>query len=59
MRAVLDERWKLIRYPQVDHTQLFDLAADPHETENLAGDPQHAERADARADARVAAGSGG
>jgi arylsulfatase A-like enzyme len=35
-RAVCDERWKLIRYPQVDKTQLFDLRADPHETTNLA-----------------------
>jgi len=24
-RAIRDERWKLIRYPQVDKTQLFDL----------------------------------
>ncbi len=40
-RAVRDERWKLIRYPQVDRTQLFDLAADPHERTNLAADPAH------------------
>jgi arylsulfatase A-like enzyme len=43
-RAVRDDRWKLIRYPQVDKTQLFDLRADPHETRNLAGRPEHAAR---------------
>lgn len=47
MRAVRDERWKLIRYPKIDHVQLFDLAADPHETKNLASDPAHAERIEA------------
>ena len=39
MKAVRDHRWKLIRYPKVDHTQLFDMEADPHETTNLADDP--------------------
>ena len=43
-RAVRDERWKLIRYPQVDITQLFDLENDPDEMRNLAADPQHALR---------------
>ena len=37
-RAYRDERWKLIRYPQVNVTQLFDLQADPHEMKNLAND---------------------
>ena len=41
-RAIRDDRWKLIRYPQVNRTQLFDLKADPHETVNLAGKPEHA-----------------
>lgn len=41
-RAVCDERWKLIRYPQVDRTQLFDLKNDPHEVVNLADKPEHA-----------------
>ena len=41
-RAVRDDRWKLIRYPQIDRTQLFDLEADPYETKNLASQPGHA-----------------
>lgn len=41
-RAIRDDRWKLIRYPLVDKTQLFDLQADPHELSNLAGKPEHA-----------------
>jgi arylsulfatase A-like enzyme len=41
-RAVCEQRWKLIVYPQINHRQLFDLAADPHETRDLAGDPAHA-----------------
>ena len=41
-RAVRDDRWKLIRYPQVDRTQLFDLKADPNEITNLAEKPEHA-----------------
>ena len=41
MRAVRDERYKLIVYPKVDHRQLFDLAEDPNELRNLAADPAH------------------
>ncbi len=40
-RAIRDDRWKLIRYPLVDRTQLFDLSSDPHELNNLAGKPEH------------------
>ena len=43
-RAVRDERWKLIRYPLVNKTQLFDLQADPHEVNNLAEKTEHAAR---------------
>lgn len=43
-RALRDERWKLIRYPQVNVTQLFDLQTDPDETQNLADDPAHTVR---------------
>jgi arylsulfatase A-like enzyme len=40
-RAVRDQRWKLMRYPLVDQTQLFDLQNDPHELVNLASKPEH------------------
>ena len=43
-RAVLTDRWKLIRYPHINHTQLFDLDNDPHELRNLAAHPAHASR---------------
>ncbi len=41
MRSVSDGRWKLIRYPLVDRTQLFDLETDPRELNNLADLPEH------------------
>ena len=43
-RAVCDARWKLIRYPHVDKTQLFDLRTDPQETTNLAEKPELASK---------------
>jgi arylsulfatase A-like enzyme len=43
-RGYTDGRWKVIRYPQVDRTQLFDLESDPHESRDLAGQPEHAGR---------------
>jgi arylsulfatase A-like enzyme len=43
-RALRDDRYKLIRYPQVDRTQLFDLVADPDERTDLAARPEHAPR---------------
>lgn len=43
-RAVSDDRWKLIRYPAIDKTQLFDIVADPHEERDLAALPEHTER---------------
>ncbi len=43
-RAIRDARWKLIRYPRIDKTQLFDLQIDPDETRNLADNPAHGER---------------
>lgn len=43
-RALTQADWKLIRYPKADQTQLFHLAADPYETNNLAPDPVQAAR---------------
>lgn len=43
-RAVRDDRWKLIRYPQINKTQLFDLRRDPDEIHNLADDRSQAGR---------------
>jgi arylsulfatase A-like enzyme len=43
-RAIRGDRWKLIRYPQVDVTQLFDLQHDPDETRDLSNEADQAER---------------
>ena len=43
-KALSDGRWKLIRYPHVDRTQLFDLQSDPFETKDLSAEPAQAER---------------
>jgi len=43
-RAIVESRWKLIRYPLIDYTQLFDLATDPDEMHNLADVPEYADR---------------
>ncbi len=43
-RAIRRGKWKLIRYPQIDKNQFFDLEADPYETHDLAGDPKQAGR---------------
>jgi len=44
MRAVRDDRWKIIRYPHLGRTQLFDLRDDPAERFDLAADPDQAGR---------------
>jgi arylsulfatase A-like enzyme len=36
--------WKLIRYPQINRSQLFNLKDDPSEINDLADDPRHADR---------------
>lgn len=43
-RSIRDDRWKLIRYPLINKTQLFDLQADPHEMTDLSDKPEYAER---------------
>jgi arylsulfatase A-like enzyme len=43
-RSISDDRWKLIRYPLIDKTQLFDLSRDAHEEHDIAGQPEQAAR---------------
>lgn len=43
-RVLRDERYKLIRYPQVQRTQLFDLQNDPDELNDLSTDEKQAPR---------------
>jgi arylsulfatase A-like enzyme len=43
-RGLRDARWKIIRYPQINKTQLFDLESDPDEMNDLANDPSRASR---------------
>jgi arylsulfatase A-like enzyme len=42
-RALRDDRWKILAYPQINKTQLFDLENDPSEMKDLSSDPAHAE----------------
>lgn len=41
-RAVRDDRWKLIVYPQINKVQLFDLKSDSAELKDLSADPAFA-----------------
>ena len=43
-RSIRDDRWKLIRYPLIDKTQLFDLQTDPHEMTDLGAKPESADK---------------
>ena len=43
-RAVRDDRYKLIRYPKIDRTQLFDLQNDPEEIHDLSGKQELGEK---------------
>ena len=43
-RSVTTRRWKLLRFPKIGVTRLFDLETDPHEILDLADDPTQAER---------------
>jgi arylsulfatase A-like enzyme len=53
-RAICDERWKLIRYPQVNRTQLFELQNDPYEINDLFGKKEFSSKA-AEMNARLVA----
>lgn len=43
-RMIRDHEYKLIRYPQINRTQLFDLKKDPKEMHDLADDATQAKR---------------
>ena len=43
-RSLRDGRWKLLRFPKIGVTRLFDLETDPGEILDLAGDPAQADR---------------
>jgi arylsulfatase A-like enzyme len=43
-RVLRDERYKLIRYPRINRSQLFDLVDDPDELNDLADQPAQKER---------------
>lgn len=38
-----EDGWKLIHYPEIGKDQLFQVEEDPHETNDLAGKPEHQE----------------
>lgn len=40
-RMIRTDRWKLIDYPQIGRSQLFDIKADPHEMHDLSDHPRH------------------
>jgi len=42
--ALVQHDWKYMYWPEAEVEQLFNLVADPHEENDLAGDPAHAER---------------
>ncbi|MCX6309262.1 MAG: DUF4976 domain-containing protein, partial [Bacteroidia bacterium] len=46
VRAVRTDEWKLIRYPQRNFTQLFNLKSDPLEINNLAALPENKQKVD-------------
>jgi arylsulfatase A-like enzyme len=49
-RAVRDDRWKLVRYPGINRSQLFDLENDPDERHDLAADSAQGPRLDRMTD---------
>ncbi len=43
-RTVATAEWKLIWYPQIKQTQMFNLKDDPNEIHDLAGQAAYAEK---------------
>ena len=43
-RMICNDEWKLITYPKIGHQQLFHLASDPYELNDLSGGSEHADR---------------
>jgi arylsulfatase A-like enzyme len=43
-RSVRTDEWKLIRYPHINHVQLFNLKNDPDELKDLSRDPKYADK---------------
>lgn len=43
-RAYFDGRWKLLRFPRVDRTLLFDILSDPDETTDISDRPEQSAR---------------
>jgi arylsulfatase A-like enzyme len=43
-RALVTPQWKLIRYPKIHRTQLFDIHNDPEEVTDISSRPEQASR---------------
>lgn len=43
-RQVTIDGWKLIYYPKIQRSRLYNLGKDPQETKDLSGSPEHAQR---------------
>lgn len=43
-RSIRSGSYKLIRYPKIDKTQLFDLSTDPNEMKDLSAEPKQQQR---------------
>jgi len=43
-RSAREGDWKLLRYPQINRSQIFNLSEDPAEANDLAGDPKVARK---------------